>query len=179
MIEHQHRIEVKLYFSSFRNASLSQYQTPIGTIYLFGDDEALRFACFESPPMNLRALRTVKRRAMPFSIVTAMRFLDAYFEKRKAQLPVLDFSRFTEKQKEVYLTLIKVPFGRTITYGQLANTSGVQRAARFVGNCMSKNIYPIFVPCHRVVPSAGGVGNYSAGIKIKKFLMQHEGIVIE
>jgi len=56
----------------------------------------------------------------------------------------------------------RIPYGKTMTYGELAEQAGLPRAARFVGNCMAGNWTPLIIPCHRVVPVGGRFGRYSA-----------------
>jgi methylated-DNA-[protein]-cysteine S-methyltransferase len=87
----------------------------------------------------------------------------------------LDLSGFTRKEIAVYGELLKVPPGKTISYQRLAEKAGIPSGGRFVGNAMAKNMFPIIIPCHRVVLASGAIGNYSGGIGIKKFLLGHEG----
>jgi methylated-DNA-[protein]-cysteine S-methyltransferase len=70
----------------------------------------------------------------------------------------------------------QIPFGRTLTYGELAALAGSPRAARAVGNVMRTNRCPLVVPCHRVVPAAGGMGSYSAadGARTRRLLLAME-----
>jgi len=72
----------------------------------------------------------------------------------------------------------RIPFGTTVTYGQLAARAGSPRAARAVGNCMAGNRTPIIVPCHRVVGSGGQLGGFSGpgGVKLKRRLLALEGL---
>ena len=69
----------------------------------------------------------------------------------------------------------RIPPGETATYGDLAAEAGSPRAARAVGSAMATNPIPIVVPCHRVVPSTGGLGNYGGGVEIKALLLDLEG----
>lgn len=66
-------------------------------------------------------------------------------------------------QKAVWSRLLKIPYGTTMTYGDVAQKIGRKDAARAVGNAVAANPVAIIVPCHRVVPQSGGVGHYSAG----------------
>ena len=75
----------------------------------------------------------------------------------------------------MYSALVTIPFGATVTYGALAAMSGIPRGARFVGTTMAKNIFPIFIPCHRVILATGAMGNYTGGVDIKESLLRHEG----
>lgn len=70
----------------------------------------------------------------------------------------------------------QIPWGSTVTYGELAARSGSSRAARAVGNVMSKNPIPLIIPCHRVVAAGGALGGFSApsGISMKKRLLAME-----
>lgn len=75
--------------------------------------------------------------------------------------------------------LHRVRTGRTVTYGELAAMVGNPDAARAVGGAMRRNPIPIVVPCHRVLPSGGGVGNYTGGVEKKIWLLAREGIRFE
>ena len=85
-----------------------------------------------------------------------------------------DLSGFTKFQLRVYSTLRKVPAGTILTYGELASRAGFPGAARAVGTAMRKNRLPIMIPCHRVLPASGGLGNYSAGNRWKLWLLNRE-----
>ncbi len=92
----------------------------------------------------------------------------------------LDLSGASEFQVRIWDTLRKVPFGNTCTYGKLAVLAGFSpRYARAVGSAVRMNPIPIIIPCHRVVPSRGGLGNFSAGIEWKRNLLLVEGVRVE
>ena len=80
---------------------------------------------------------------------------------------------------QVLEALRRIPPGETRTYGEVAKQIGRPNAARAVGSACASNPVPIIVPCHRVVPSGGGLGNYSAtgGVATKKRLLQKEGAI--
>lgn len=177
MRTHLHRKGFIEYLRSFDGLGFYEYPFPVASLYLFGDDAALRFAFFGCTLMDGRALSEQFNNARTRSIEEAVSFLDAYLEKKTKPLPPLDLSRFTDKQKKVYMALAETKFGTVTSYGRLAMSTGLVRAARFVGSCMADNIFPVFIPCHRVLPSSGGIGNYSAGLEIKRFLLRHEGVM--
>jgi methylated-DNA-[protein]-cysteine S-methyltransferase len=77
-------------------------------------------------------------------------------------------------QREVYAALLGVPPAETISYGALAHRAGFPRAARAVGTAMATNPMPIVIPCHRVVRSDGGLGNYGNDPSWKARLLEHE-----
>jgi methylated-DNA-[protein]-cysteine S-methyltransferase len=82
-------------------------------------------------------------------------------------------------QRRVIEACRRVPFGTTISYGQLAARAGSPRAARAVGNCMAANRAPIIIPCHRVVGSGGRLGGFSGpgGLRLKRRLLRLEGVL--
>ncbi len=89
--------------------------------------------------------------------------LDQYFHSdRKTFELELVTDLGTQFQQDVWNRLLKIDFGQTMTYGEIAQKVGRRFAARAVGNAVGKNPLPIFVPCHRVLPASGKVGKYSA-----------------
>jgi O-6-methylguanine DNA methyltransferase len=88
----------------------------------------------------------------------------------------LDFSGFTPKQISVLKVVMTIPFGSTMSYGEVAKKAGLPGAARFVGNVMKINRLGPVIPCHRVV-GAGGLGGYTGGIDKKIDLLAREGVI--
>jgi len=85
----------------------------------------------------------------------------------------LDISGLTEFEQAVLNETKTIPYGETITYAELARRIGRDGAARAVGQALSKNPYPIVIPCHRVV-ARSGIGGYSGGVGVKKKLLEME-----
>jgi methylated-DNA-[protein]-cysteine S-methyltransferase len=77
-------------------------------------------------------------------------------------------------ERRVLRRLLAIPFGKTMTYGEVARSIGSPRAARAVGNAVRKNPLAILVPCHRVVPAGRGIGRYASGTWRKRWLLRHE-----
>jgi methylated-DNA-[protein]-cysteine S-methyltransferase len=105
--------------------------------------------------------------------------LRAYAEGRRddfRDVPV-DWGEMTAFQQKVLTLCRRIPFGKTLTYGELAARAGSPRAARAVGSCMARNPIPLIIPCHRVLASGGRLGDYSApgGTETKKRLLDLEG----
>jgi O-6-methylguanine DNA methyltransferase len=78
-------------------------------------------------------------------------------------------------EQAVYETLLSIPPGDTVSYGELAERAGYPRAARAVGNAMADNPIPVVVPCHRVIRSDGTMGRYGNDPRWKERLLVHEG----
>jgi methylated-DNA-[protein]-cysteine S-methyltransferase len=88
----------------------------------------------------------------------------------------LELGRTTPFRKRVIEATRKIRYGRTLAYGELAAKAGSPGAARAIGTVMATNLFPIIVPCHRVIASGGAIGGFSAphGIELKKRLLDME-----
>ena len=102
----------------------------------------------------------------------AVEALRGYFRGRAPRLPELDLAG-SDFDRQVWRALVEIPWGETVTYGELAARLGKPGAARAVGSANGRNPIPILVPCHRVVAS-GGLGGYSGGLDVKRWLLAHE-----
>lgn len=101
-----------------------------------------------------------------------------YWEGRRRSFNVpLDWGECSPFRHHVYRHLSSVPFGETLTYAELARRAGSPGAARAVGTACATNPLPLVVPCHRVVPASGGIGNYAGGREMKEILLRLEGAV--
>ncbi len=160
-----------------------EYSSPLGTILLAADEASLKFCLFygqEGPASGNKAL--VKKN---LQLKLAAAFLDDIFSGTRPLIDgfmesglSFDFSPFSDKEIRVYRELLNVPPGKTVSYRKLSFMAGIPRGARFVGNTMAKNVFPILVPCHRVVPERGGYGNYSSGVETKIVILKKEGIIL-
>ena len=70
----------------------------------------------------------------------------------------------------------KIPYGRYLSYQEVASKAGNPKATRATGSANARNPIPVIIPCHRVLASGGNLGGYGGGIKIKKYLLKLEGI---
>jgi methylated-DNA-[protein]-cysteine S-methyltransferase len=106
--------------------------------------------------------------------------LDAYFagEGDPQGLPV-DLTLVAAPFRHAVLETLhdSVPRGQVVTYGTLADRAGNPRAFRAAATACARNPVPIFVPCHRVLPSSGGIGNYGGGPERKRALLELEGAI--
>ena len=112
----------------------------------------------------------------PAKLDLVRRELDEYFAgKRKAFDLPLDRRLSHGFRLEALEALSKVPYGRTVTYSELARRAGRPRAQRAAGSACGSNPIPIVVPCHRVVRTGGAIGNYGGGPEAKRYLLGLEG----
>ena len=80
----------------------------------------------------------------------------------------------TDFQKAVWHQLSLIPYGTTISYSTLASLTGRPKAARAVAQACHCNPIAIIIPCHRVIAAGGGLGGYSGGLEVKRFLLRLE-----
>jgi O-6-methylguanine DNA methyltransferase len=97
-----------------------------------------------------------------------------YLDGKLKQFTVPLDMRGTEFQKKVWQQLLKIPYGKTASYGDIARAVGSHGASRAVGGASHKNPIPIVVPCHRVVGASGSLVGYGGGIELKKKLLELE-----
>ena len=101
--------------------------------------------------------------------------INKYFEGRLKKFDIpLDFFGETEFRQKVWREAAKIPYGKTISYSELAAAVGSPGGARAVGNALGANPVPVIVPCHRILKSDGALGGFSAGIDVKKALLALE-----
>ncbi len=97
----------------------------------------------------------------------------AYLRGSKVDIP-MDLAG-TEFQLRVWSALRTIPFGSTVTYGEVASMIGDSLAVRAVANACARNPVPLIIPCHRVIRKNGELGGYGLGIDRKKKLLEQEG----
>jgi len=105
----------------------------------------------------------------------AARAAQEYLAGRRRTLDVPLDLRGTPFQLKVWAQLRRVPFGRTISYAELARRAGKPRAARACGSANGANPAPLFVPCHRTIASDGCLGGFGGGLPLKRRLLRLEG----
>jgi O-6-methylguanine DNA methyltransferase len=80
----------------------------------------------------------------------------------------------TPFQMRVWQGITQIPFGETMTYGEVAAMTGCPKGARAIGHAMGKNPLTLIFPCHRVVAAGGGLGGFRGGLDLKKYLLKRE-----
>ncbi len=151
-------------------------ETPVGPLRLFFTDRgltALEFAGDES--MSRLPDDSLPPPLMPL-VEAARRELTAYFNGAPTDFAALTLDpRGTPFQLRVWQELRRIPWGQTISYGELARRVGSPKASRAVGQANAVNPIPLIIPCHRVIAADGGLGGYSSGLDRKRWLLRHEG----
>lgn len=154
---------------------------PRGSIFLAKSPKGLSFAEYMKSRKHLeRATEFFKKRGLSLEENSAEfrpeeRLFRRYFEGKKEDFTSLaiDFITGTPFQKSVWLEARKIPYGATETYKSLAQRLN-HRGYRSIGQALSKNPLLLVIPCHRVLGSDGGLGGFSAGLELKKYLLDLE-----
>jgi methylated-DNA-[protein]-cysteine S-methyltransferase len=145
--------------------------TPAGLLRIAysgpGDDDAVL--------TDLAARVSPRVLAAPRRLDAARRELDEYFAGRRREFGLdLDRRLLTGFARRVLLAAEAIPYGATRTYREVATAAGSPRGFRAAGNALGANPLPIVLPCHRVLPSAGGLGGYAGGPERKRVLLAIE-----
>lgn len=163
--------------------TVRHYFSPCGTLLLgsFGDKLCLCDWQVEKHRNHVdhrlkRMLHADFKEGSSAIIEKAASQLDGYFAgKRKTfDLPLLFTG--TDFQKKVWEELLKIPFGQTVSYKELAQRIGMPKAVRAVANANGANAMSIFAPCHRVIGSDHSLTGYGGGLDTKRKLLELEGI---
>ena len=143
------------------------YDSPIGLLMITADQRKLR-------GVSLVQEKAEEERPN-FVTEQAKAQLEEYFAGNRTEFTLFFLYNGTDFQRLVWSKLSEVPYGKVVTYGQLAAAMGQPTACRAVANAVGQNPYLILLPCHRVVAS-DGIGGFSAGVEAKKQLLALEGI---
>lgn len=103
--------------------------------------------------------------------------LDDFFAGKRKEFDVPLLFVGTDFQKTVWNELLKIPFGTTVSYGEMARRIGMPKAVRAVANANGANAISILAPCHRVIGSDHSLTGYGGGLDVKRALLELEGIL--
>ena len=157
----------------------STLKTPVGTLYLISDEQILLAAGFKSlndltyrlsEEDSHRQIKDVKKIAKISDLISD------YFDGDLMAINSIEVRQPGAKfSQNVWKSLRKIPVGKTWSYAELAKKSGSPDAVRAAGTACGSNLIAPIIPCHRVVKSGGALGNYGYGVKVKEWLLRHEG----
>lgn len=156
-------------------------QTSIGELLVAATQAGL---CRISFPIELsgkwfpwfdRYFATVPRQGDHPHIRSLDQQMGQYLARERSGFEIPLDLRGTEFQKQAWTRLLKIPYGATVTYGELAREMGIPGGSRAIGRAIGANPIPIVVPCHRVVGTAGNLVGFGGGIDLKERLLELEG----
>ncbi len=152
--------------------SFTTVESPVGVLTLSGSDGVLTGLYMHDQRHAPALPADYVRDDFAFEDVVAQ--LEAYFAGALTEFDVELEPQGTEFQRRVWAGLREIPYGETISYGELARRVGSPRASRAVGLANGRNPLGIIVPCHRVIGADGRLTGYGGGIDRKAWLLEHE-----
>lgn len=158
----------------------SKYHSPLGDILLAADGVGLTGLWFKGQKyFGLYLDEEHEEKELPV-FDQAKKWLDVYFSGKEPKTKVPIHMTGTPFQNEVWKILYEIPYGKTMTYGEIAKKMAEKRgtkamSAQAVGGAVARNEISIIVPCHRVVGATGSLTGYAGGINKKIALLKLEG----
>jgi methylated-DNA-[protein]-cysteine S-methyltransferase len=160
----------------FFKVQLKKIESPLGTLFLVGREKRLLGVVFEKNWVTFKKrFESLEEKETPVLKSTAKQ-LKEYFSGKRNTFDVPFELEGTEFQKKVWLSLAKIPFGKTRSYKEQAIMVKSPKAVRAVGSANGMNPICIILPCHRVIGSDGSLTGYGGGVEKKRFLLELEGI---
>jgi methylated-DNA-[protein]-cysteine S-methyltransferase len=144
--------------------------SPLGFVLIEGDE-------FGISKISVTSDETCVSDTIPELFQEIVTQLHEYFEGLRTDFQIKMNPKGTDFQKKVWNELLKIPFGKTVSYQEVTNHLGDPKAIRAVANANGKNPLWIVVPCHRVIGSDGSLTGYAGGLWRKKWLLEHENPV--
>jgi methylated-DNA-[protein]-cysteine S-methyltransferase len=147
-------------------------KTPIGELTLISEDEKISELYFKGQ-IKAGILENASNKKSPV-LEEASKQIKDYFDGKLTKFNVPLKPSGTDFQLQVWKVLSKIPYGKTISYGEQATMLGDSKKARAVGGANGKNPIPLIVPCHRVIGKSGALTGFGGGLKIKEYLLDFE-----
>ncbi|MBK5212703.1 MAG: methylated-DNA--[protein]-cysteine S-methyltransferase [Flavobacteriaceae bacterium] len=142
--------------------------TPLGILELKGNADGLSAVLFRDSEVAEVSAK------VPEELKVAAMQLQEYFEGKRREFNLKLAPKGTDFQKRVWEQLQEIPFGKTVSYQQMANLLGDPKVIRAAASANGKNPISIIIPCHRVIGSDGSLTGYAGGLHRKKWLLEHE-----
>mgnify|MGYP001373221040 CR=1 FL=1 len=145
------------------------YKSPIGNLRILANEAYITEIIFAQEYFKMDLLQN--------HIKQCISQLDDYFNGTRKEFTIPVNPSGTEFQGRVWNQLCKIPYGKTISYLELARQLGDEKAIRAVGTANGQNPIPIIIPCHRVIGLDGSLTGYAGGLLKKQWLLEHEGAI--
>lgn len=159
-------MKICLYNSILGEYMLAQSEKGLCGIWLQGQKH--EFGVWNNEPKTLEDTPLFKR---------VKQWLDAYFDGQNREIDFPLDLKGTPFQIQVWSILLAIPYGKTITYKEIAKRISPTMSCQAVGQAVGHNPISIVVPCHRVIATSGQLTGYAGGIEVKKWLLKHEGVL--
>ena len=151
--------------------TIAYYKSPLGILKISADEKGIREIDFVKDKV-----KSIQNSSSEI-IKQCIRQLDEYFQGKRKSFELKLNPEGTEFQRKVWKELLKIPYGTTLSYGEIARRIKNQKAVRAVGQAIGRNPISIVIPCHRVIGGDGKLTGYASGLLRKEWLLKHEGAV--
>lgn len=154
-------------------------KTPIGNLYLISHEHVLLASGFTGftelrKQLELKDQGQEDRQVKRIPIINDL--LEDYLDGDLSAIDGISVRQPGERfSQSAWKAMRKVSPGKTISYADLAKRAGSPDAVRAAGSACARNLIALVVPCHRIVKTGGGLGNYAYGLEVKEWLLAHEG----
>ena len=160
------------------------YTSPLGPIVIESDGQAITSLRFSIEKASITSKEAPKETAITIPIIAeTLRWLEDYFAGKRMEnattgkkegCRIAVRPKGTPFQQRVWQALLTIPYGETVSYGEIARMVGC-KSAQAVGQAVGRNPIALIIPCHRVIAAHGKIGGYEYGTEIKKKLLELEG----
>ena len=147
---------------------VAYWQSPVGLVEVVGDDIAVHSVLF------VEEKRREQTGTLSDTVKECVKQLSEYFDGRRRDFDLSMAQKGTDFQQRVWTELMNIPFGKTVSYMQMAKALGDPKCIRAAGTANGKNQIAVIVPCHRVVGANGTLVGYAGGLNRKRWLLEHE-----
>ncbi|MBU8893288.1 MAG: methylated-DNA--[protein]-cysteine S-methyltransferase [Bacteroidales bacterium] len=145
------------------------YKSPVGNLRIISNDQDIIKIEFTDDFFKMKII--------PSQIQNCIKQLDEYFNGARKEFNIEINPAGTEFQGKVWNILLKIPYGKTISYIELSRQFGDEKAIRAIASANGKNPIPVIIPCHRVIGNDGSLTGYAGGLLKKQWLLEHEGAI--
>ena len=152
----------------------STIETPIGTIGIRTNSKGV-YRLHLANDVDYKETETPNNN-QSLILKNALKQLREYFDENRTTFSVPLDLQMPPFYKKVLLEVAKVPYGKTVSYQEIARRAGNAKASRAAGSANANNPIAIFIPCHRILASDGTLGGYGGGLDKKMILLEHEGL---
>lgn len=150
--------------------TIAYYKSPLGVLKISADEKGIREIDFVK-----KGIKSNQNSSSEI-IDQCIRQLDEYFQGKRKSFELKLNPEGTEFQRKVWKELLKIPYGRTLSYGEIAQRIKNPKAVQAVGQAIGRNPISIVIPCHRVIGRDGSLTGFASGLWRKEWLLKHEEV---
>ena len=160
------------------NIAARRLRTPLGILHVVASESSVLHIELPGSRTERSLERWLRARAETPVLSAALQQLREYFAGKRRVFDVPIDPAGTDFQRRVWTAIAAIPYGETVSYGEMAAGLGGLTLARAVGAANGANPIPIIIPCHRVIGSDGSLTGYAGGLRMKVWLLRHEGVLL-